>query len=72
VSTRRRARLVLIAAALVLAALARPGHGTEGVPELLQQTYWGENSGDLLRQFSSAAMRLPNSLDFGDGYPIWC
>jgi hypothetical protein len=59
---------VLIAAALVLAALARPAHSAEGIPELLQQTYWGESSEALLRQFGSAAIRLPRALDFGDSY----
>jgi hypothetical protein len=67
-STGRRPRLVLIAAALVLAALARPAYSAEGIPELLQQTYWGESSEALLRQFGSAAMRLPHGIDFGDSY----
>jgi hypothetical protein len=34
----------------------------------LRQTYWGEGSGDLARQFGAAAIRLPRSFDFGDSY----
>jgi hypothetical protein len=64
----RQTRVVLIAAALALTALARPAYAAEGIPELLRQTYWGESSEALLRQFGSAAMRLPRGLDFGDSY----
>jgi hypothetical protein len=67
-STGRRPRLVPIAAALVLAALTRSACSAEAIPELLQQTYWGESSEALLRQFGSTAIRLPRALDFGDSY----
>ena len=64
----RQTRVAIIAAALALAALARPASAAEGIPELLRQTYWGESSDALLLQFGSAAMRLPRGLDFGDSY----
>lgn len=57
-----------MAAALALAALAQPARSAEGLPELLRQTYWGESSEELVRQFGSAATRLPRSLDFGDSF----
>ena len=64
----RQTRVAIIAAALALAALARPAHPADGIPELLRQTYWGESSEALLRRFGSAATRLARSLDFGDSY----
>lgn len=67
-STGRRPRVLPILAALVLAALARPAYPAEVIRELLQQTYWGESSEALLRQFGRAAIRLPHGLDFGDSY----
>ena len=59
---------MLVAAALVLAAVARPACPAEGIPDLVRQTDWGESSDDLRQQFGSAAMRLPRSIDFGDSY----
>jgi hypothetical protein len=57
-----------MAAALALAALARPAYSAESISELLQQTYWGEGSEDLARRFGGYATKLPRSLDFGDSY----
>jgi hypothetical protein len=57
-----------MAAALMLAALARPACSAQLIPELLRQTFSGESSEDLARQFGTAATRLPRSLDFGDSY----
>jgi hypothetical protein len=68
VSTEGRARLVLVATALVLAALARLAYPAEGIPELLLPTYWGESSEDLARQFGAAAIWLTRDFDFGDSY----
>jgi hypothetical protein len=61
-------QLVFIAVALLLASLAQPAFAADGVPELLQQTHWGETSEQLLQQFGDAATRLPRGLDFGDSY----
>lgn len=61
-------QLVRSAVVLLLVALARPAVAADGVPELLQQTHWGETSEQLLRQFGTAAMKLPRGLDFGDSY----
>lgn len=55
-----------MATALALAALPRHAWAAEAIPELMRQTYWGERTDELLRQFGSAAVRLPQSLDFGD------
>jgi hypothetical protein len=57
-----------MAAALMLAALARPACSAQLIPELLRQTFWGESSEDLARQFGTAATRLPRCLDFGVSY----
>jgi len=59
---------VLVAIGLVLVALARPAYPAEVIPELLRQTYWGEGSEDLARQFGAAAIKLPRGFDFGDSY----
>jgi hypothetical protein len=59
---------VLVATALVLAALARPAYPGEVIPELLRQTYWGESSEDLARQFGAVAIWLTRDFDFGDSY----
>jgi|SRR5215467_8939543 len=58
----------MMAAALALATLARPAWAAEGIPELMSHTYWGESTDELLRQFGRAAVRLPQSLDFGDSF----
>jgi hypothetical protein len=58
----------VVAAALALAALARQAWAAEGIPELMQQTYWGESTDELRHRFGSAAISLPQSLDFGDSY----
>lgn len=57
-----------MAAALAIAALARPVYAAESIPELLQQTFWGESSEELVRQFGNVALRLPRSFDFGDSF----
>ena len=58
----------IVAIGLALVALARPAYPAEVIPELLRQTYWGEGSEDLARQFGAAAIKLPRGFDFGDSY----
>jgi hypothetical protein len=59
--------LLRTAAALAVLALPRLACASSGIEELLQQTRWGQSSGELLEQFSEAR-RLPRALDFGDSY----
>jgi hypothetical protein len=49
-------------------SLAWPALASDGVESLWQQTYWGESSNELARQFGPDAERLPRALDFGDSY----
>lgn len=67
-STANRTQILTIAAALALAPLARPAYPGESIPELLQQTFWGESSEELLRDFGNVALRLPRGFDFGDSF----
>jgi hypothetical protein len=60
-------RLLQVAASLVFLLISQPSFA-EGIGGLLQQTHWGESSGELRRQFGVDAMRLPQALDFGDSY----
>jgi hypothetical protein len=53
--------------AIAFILLARPG-AADTIPELLQQTHWGETTQDLLHQFVGAARPLTRSVDFGDSY----
>jgi len=46
----------------------RTGLAADLISDLLQRTYWGEGSEDLLRSMGNAAVRLPLPLDFGDSY----
>jgi hypothetical protein len=69
---RLRARSVLIAMPVpLLLMLALPKVSTladEGIEGLLRAVHWGEPADALMRQFGTAAMRLPQPLDFGDSY----
>jgi hypothetical protein len=60
--------LLRSATALAILSPARLSYATNGIEELLQETYWGESSGELVRQFGDEARRLPQALDFGDSY----
>jgi hypothetical protein len=62
-----RLQIVGITVAMALILLARPG-AADTIPELLQQTHWGETTQDLLHQFAGAARPLTRSVDFGDSY----
>src|SRR5215831_8789100 len=42
--------------------------GVQLIEPLLQETHWGESSGELRSQFGDAAKGLPNAPDFGDSY----
>lgn len=59
---------VWVVAALALAALARPAYSDASIPDLLRQTYWGESSEELERQFGGTGIKLARRLDFGDSY----
>jgi hypothetical protein len=59
---------VPLAIALAFVVIGRTASAADIISELLQQTYWGESSENLLRSLGSAAVRLPQSLDFGDSY----
>ena len=48
--------------------LAGRASAAEGVATLLRDIHWGEQAETLVRQFGTAAMRLPQPLDFGDSY----
>lgn len=52
----------------MLAALARPAYSDASIPDLVRQTYWGESSEELERQFGSTAIKPARRLDFGDSY----
>ena len=56
---------LMIAAVLVS---ARSSFAGDGIEQLLQETHWGESSGELRSQFGDAARGLPHVLDFGDSY----
>ena len=59
----------LLRGAAVFAALGvRLSLAADGIEELLQETHWGESSGELLHQFGDKARPLPQPLDFGDSY----
>jgi hypothetical protein len=53
---------------LALLVFAWPVYAETGIGEIWQQTYWGESSDALLRQFGAEASRLPRAIDFGDSY----
>jgi hypothetical protein len=59
---------MLTAAALAILMPARPSFAADEITELLQDTHWGEASGELLHQFGEKARRLSRALDFGDSY----
>ena len=61
-------RVLFLAVAVAVIALAGPLLGADGIEELWQQTHWGELAEELLRQFGTAAVQLPRPLDFGDSY----
>jgi hypothetical protein len=63
---KRACRLIAFAAAALL--LPRLLLAADGLETLLRATHWGESSDAMLRQFGSAAQRLPQPLDFGDSY----
>ena len=48
--------------------LAWPASAAEGLTALLGDIHWGEAADALVRQFGTAARRLPQQLDFGDSY----
>ena len=48
--------------------LAWPASAAEGLTALLRDIHWGESADALVRQFGTAARRLPQPLDFGDSY----
>lgn len=56
------------AAVLVPTVLASATAAAGDLLRLLPQAHWGNTSEELLHEFSSAATRLPRSLDFGDSY----
>jgi hypothetical protein len=62
------ARFAWVAVAVAVLALARPALAAGGIEEVLRETYWGESSDELARQFGTHAIRLPKALDFGDSY----
>ena len=64
----RLLRSLLIAAALTVLMSARSSFAGDGIEQLLQETHWGESSGELRSQFGDAAKGLPNAPDFGDSY----
>jgi len=64
----RLLRSLLIAAALTVLMSARSSFAGDGIEQLLQETHWGESSGELRSQFGDAARWLPHALDFGDSY----
>jgi hypothetical protein len=57
-----------ILAMLAVVAFTRPALAETGIGEIRRQTYWGESSDGLLRQFGADASRLPRALDFGDSF----
>ncbi|MGC1889042.1 MAG: hypothetical protein WA709_23620 [Stellaceae bacterium] len=59
--------LTWISAALAV-VLAWPASAAEGLTALLRDIHWGESADALVRQFGTAARRLPQPLDFGDSY----
>jgi len=61
-------RVLFLAVAVAVIALAGPPLAADGIEELWRQTHWGEPAEELLRQFSTAAVQLPRPLDFGDSY----
>jgi hypothetical protein len=65
-----RALIRLLGTAAVLAVLMPVplSSAADGIDELLRQTSWGEQSGQLLRRFAEQAKALPRAVDFGDSY----
>jgi len=61
-------RWSLIAIAVVLVSLIRPGPAARAAAPGLGEVRWGETSAQLVHQFGAAAMQLPRPLDFGDSY----
>ena len=61
-------RFLRLAIALAAVAYAGCALAAAGIEEIWHQTYWGEFSDALLRQFGAEATRLPRALDFGDSY----
>jgi len=57
-----------VLAVLAVVAFTRSVVAETGIAEIWRQTYWGESSDALLRQFGADANRLPRALDFGDSY----
>jgi hypothetical protein len=53
---------------LCILALAHPSLAADGIEGLLRQSYWGESSDQLRRQFGTNAVRVQPSFDFGDSY----
>ena len=61
-------RLLGTAATLALVLPVPISSAADGLEELLRQTSWGEQSGQLLRRFTEEAKALPRAVDFGDSY----
>jgi hypothetical protein len=59
---------ISLAVAAVAFALAEPVVAAADIEGLWRQTYWGESSDALLRQFGTEATELRRALDFGDSY----
>src|SRR4029077_1780899 len=59
---------VILFLCLGAVALAGAPPAATGIEGLWRQTYWGESSVELLRQFGTDARQLPRALDFGDSY----
>jgi hypothetical protein len=57
-----------LAVALAIVMIGRTASAADIISELLLRTYWGEGSEDLQRSLGNAAVRLRQSLDFGDSY----
>ena len=61
-------RLLGTAATLAFVLPVPISSAADGLEELLRQTSWGEQSGQLLRRFTEEAKALPRAVDFGDSY----
>jgi hypothetical protein len=61
-------RFLSLAVTVAATALAGPVFAEDGIEKIWHQTYWGESSDALFRQFGADATRLHRAFDFGDSY----